>query len=73
MLPSLGNEAITLVKDTALIYIISLTEILKTTKEIASRYSIITPYFYAGLIYLGLSFLIDRIFKNMEKRNKVRV
>ena len=73
VLPSLGNEAITLVKDTALIYIISLTEILKTTKEIASRYSIITPYFYAGLIYLGLSFLIDRIFKNMEKRNKVRV
>lgn len=73
VLPSLGNEAITLVKDTALIYIISLTEILKTTKEIASRESIITPYFYAGLIYLGLSFLIDRVFKYMEKRNKVRV
>ena len=73
VLPSLGNEAITLVKDTALIYIISLTEILKTTKEIASRESIITPYFYACLIYLGLSFLIDRVFKYMEKRNKVRV
>lgn len=73
VLPSLGNEAITLVKDTALIYILSLTEILKTTKEIASRYSIITPYLYAGIIYLGLSFLIDKIFKNMEKKNKVRV
>lgn len=73
VLPSLGNEAITLVKDTALIYILSLTEILKTTKEIASRYSIITPYLYAGIIYLGLSFLIDKVFKNMEKKNKVRV
>ena len=73
VLPSLGNEAITLVKDTALIYIISLTEILKTTKEIANRYSIITPYLYAGIIYLGLSFLIDKVFKNIEKRNKVRV
>ncbi|MBP9478251.1 MAG: amino acid ABC transporter permease [Sebaldella sp.] len=73
VLPSLGNEAITLLKDTALIYILSLTEILKATKEIANRYSIITPYLYAGIIYLGLSFLIDKIFKNIEKRNKVRV
>ena len=73
VLPSLGNEAITLVKDTALIYILSLTEILKATKEIANRYSIITPYLYAGIIYLGLSFLIDKVFKNIEKRNKVRV
>ena len=32
VLPSLGNEAITLLKDTALIYILSLTEILKATK-----------------------------------------
>ena len=73
VLPSLGNEAITLVKDTALIYILSLMEILKATKEIANRYSIITPYLYAGIIYLGLSFLIDKVFKNIEKRNKVRV
>ena len=73
VLPSLGNEAITLVKDTVLIYILSLTEILKATKEIANRYSIITPYLYAGIIYLGLSFLIDKVFKNIEKRNKVRV
>lgn len=73
VLPSLGNEAITLLKDTALVYILSLTEILKATKEIANRYSIITPYLYAGIIYLGLSFLIDKIFKNIEKRNKVRV
>ena len=73
VLPTLGNEAITLVKDTALIYILSLTEILKATKDMANRYSIVTPYLYAGIIYLGLSFFIDKLFKNIEKQSKVRL
>ena len=33
VLPTLGNEAITLVKDTALIYVLAITEIMKRTKE----------------------------------------
>ena len=73
VLPTLGNEAITLVKDTALIYVLAITEIMKRTKELASTYYNITPYICAIIIYLALSLIIDRIFKYMEAKNKVRV
>ena len=73
VLPTLGNEAITLVKDTALIYVLAITEIMKRTKELASTYYNITPYICAIIIYLALSLIIDRIFKYMEAKNNVRV
>ena len=61
VLPTLGNEAITLIKDTSLIYVLAVTEVMKRTKELAI------------IIYLVLSFAVDRLFKNIEKRNKVRI
>ena len=73
VLPTLGNEAITLVKDTALVYVLSITEIMKRTKELASTYYNITPYICAIIIYLSLSLIIDRVFKYIEAKNKVRV
>ena len=73
VLPTLGNEAITLIKDTSLIYVLAVTEVMKRTKELANIYYNITPYICAIIIYLVLSFAIDRLFKNIEKRNKVRI
>ena len=73
VLPTLGNEAIALIKDTSLIYVLAVTEIMKRTKELANIYYNITPYICAIIIYLVLSLFVDRIFKNLEKKNKVRV
>ena len=73
VLPTLGNEAITLIKDTSLIYVLAVTEVMKRTKELANIYYNITPYICAIIIYLVLSFAVDRLFKNIEKRNKVRI
>lgn len=73
VLPTLGNEAISLIKDTSLIYVLSVTEIMKKTKELANTYYNITPYICAIIIYLILSLFVDRIFKSAEKRNKIRV
>lgn len=73
VLPALGNEAITLIKDTSLIYVLSITEVMKRTKELAGVYLQITPYICAIIIYLILSLLIDRLFKNIERTNKVRI
>lgn len=73
VLPSLGNEAITLIKDTSLIYVLAVTEVMKRTKELANVYYNIIPYICAVIIYLVLSLLVDRLFKNIEKRNKIRV
>jgi len=69
VLPTLGNEAITLIKDTSLIYVLAVTEVMKRTKELANFYYNITPYICAIIIYLVLSFAVDRLFKNIEKRN----
>ena len=38
VLPTLGSEAITLIKDTSLIYVLAVTEIMKRTKELANQY-----------------------------------
>lgn len=73
VLPSLGNEAISLIKDTSLIYVLSITEIMKRTKELANTYYIISPYICATLIYLILSFCVDKIFKKVESKNKIRL
>ena len=73
VLPTLGNEAITLIKDTSLVYVLAVTEVMKRTKELANIYYNITPYICAIIIYLVLSFAVDRIFKNIEKRNKIRI
>ena len=73
VLPTLGNEAISLIKDTSLVYILAVTEVMKRTKELANQYYNIKPYICAIIIYLILSFCVDRLFKTLEKRNKVRL
>lgn len=73
VLPTLGNEAISLIKDTSLVYILAVTEVMKRTKELANQYYNVKPYICAIVIYLILSFCVDRLFKNLEKRNKVRL
>ncbi len=73
VLPTLGNEAITLIKDTSLVYVLAVTEVMKRARELANIYYNVTPYICAIIIYLVLSLLVDRIFKNLEKKNKVRV
>lgn len=73
VLPTLGNEAISLIKDTSLIYVLAVTEIMKRTKELANKYYNVTPYICAIIIYLILSLVVDRIFKNLERKNKIRL
>ena len=51
----------------------AVTENMKRTKELANVYYNITPYICAIIIYLVLSLFVDRIFKNMERKNKMRV
>lgn len=68
IIPPLGNEAITLVKDTALCFVIALPEILKNASTIVSREFDVTAYFWAAAIYLLLTFIIIQIFRKIEKR-----
>lgn len=66
VLPSLGNEAITLVKDTALISAIGMAEILRNSKELVTNKFTIIPFILCAAIYLGLSSVIVSLFKYIE-------
>lgn len=68
IIPPLGNEGITLVKDTALCFVIALPEILKNASTTVSREFDVTAYFIAALVYLLLTFVIIQIFRKIEDR-----
>lgn len=67
-LPSIGNEVITLVKDTSLVYILGANDILKITKGIANRDATLLPYVVAGAIFLLMTYVITAIFNHIEKK-----
>lgn len=68
IIPPLGNEGITLVKDTALCFVIALPEILKNASTTVSREFDVTAYFIAAALYLILTFVIIQIFRKIEER-----
>lgn len=68
VLPPISNEAINLVKDTALVTVIGMPEILKAAKEILNRDFTITPFVIAAAIYLCLTFIIVFIFRKLEEK-----
>ncbi len=71
VLPPVANEAITLVKDTALIVVLGIGDILRNSKEIVARDFTISPFVIAALIYLAMNYLVVLFFKRLEKRYSV--
>jgi polar amino acid transport system permease protein len=67
-LPAVSNEAIILLKDTALITAIGLSDLLKVTKGIVNRTTNISAFAVAALFYLVLSYVLTLIFKRLEKK-----
>lgn len=67
-LPAVSNECITLVKDTALITAITVTEILHAAKAAVNRDANPVAYLVAALVYLFMNFILTRLFERLEKR-----
>lgn len=67
-LPSISNECITLVKDTALITAIGITEILYFTKGTVNRDVNATAYLVAAVFYLAMNFVLSKLFTRLEKK-----
>lgn len=68
VLPPMGNEAINLIKDTALCYVISMADIMKNAKVCVSRDFSITGFVLAAFLYLAITFIIINIFRMIERR-----
>lgn len=67
-LPSLANESITLMKDTALIYAVAVPELLHYAQTAVNRDLNFFPFVLAGIIYLLLTAVLTFIFKFFEKK-----
>jgi polar amino acid transport system permease protein len=66
--PVFTNELITLIKDTALVSVIALSDLLRKVREVVSRDFTISPFFMAAIFYLAVSFLIAEALKRVEKQ-----
>lgn len=72
MVPPLGNELITLLKDSSLVNIIAATDILYASKMVVGAFGRIwEPYLFAAFLYLVLTFIVTKLVAFMEKRFSV--
>lgn len=66
VLPPISNETINLVKDTSLIYILAMNDLLRVARTIVQREFDMTPFMIAGIFYLVMTFVLTWIFKKLE-------
>lgn len=67
-LPTICNECVTLVKDTALIFAIGVPELLSNTKKLVNSTANVTSYIITGAIYLVICMVLVQVFKNLERK-----
>lgn len=68
ILPPISNEVITLVKDTALVQVLGISELFRVAKNESSRIFSTTPIFIAGLFYLVMNWVVTRVFNFTENK-----
>ncbi len=70
ILPAMGNEIITLVKDTSLAFVLGIMEMFSAAKALAASEVSMVPYAIAALIYwvfcLVIEFILNRVEKKMD-------
>ncbi len=68
ILPAMGNEIITLVKDTSLAYVVGIMEMFSQAKALANSQVSMVPYMIAGAIYWVINFIVESILVRVEKK-----
>ncbi len=69
ILPPVSNEIITLVKDTSLIYVLAMNDLMRMARSIVQRDFNTTPFVVAACFYLGMTLILTWIFKKLEERH----
>ncbi len=67
IVPPMGNEVITLIKDTSLANVIAVTELMFRAQQQLNK-GLIWPIFYAGLFYLLFNTLVTYLLKVTERK-----
>ena len=71
VLPPLGNETITLLKDTSLVYILAMNDLMRVTRSIVQRDFDTTAFLVAGVFYLVCTFVLTKILTWLENKYAV--
>ena len=67
VLPPMSNETINLVKDTSLIYILAMNDLLRVARSIVQREFDMTPFVVAAVFYLAMTLVLTWGFKRLER------
>ncbi len=68
IVPPMGNEVITLVKDTSLVRVIAVYEVMWNGQAFIKSAGIIWPLFFVGVYYLAFSGILTLLLGRLEKR-----
>lgn len=69
ILPALGNELITLFKDTSLVSVIGMTELTKVARDVSARtYMALMPYIGIAVMYLIVVMILTYLLGIFERR-----
>ncbi len=71
ILPPISNETITLVKDTSLIYVLAMNDLLRAARGIVQRDFTTTPFLVAAAFYLLMTLVLTLGFQHLEKKYAV--
>ena len=71
ILPPISNETITLVKDTSLIYVLAMNDLLRAARGIVQRDFSTTPFIVAGAFYLLMTLVLTWGFQRLERKYAV--
>lgn len=66
--PAVANEVITLIKDTSLVYVVGIGELLRAGKIASNRDASLIPLVVVAIIYLIFTGILTKGFKFLEKK-----
>ena len=68
VLPAVTNEMITLVKDTSLAFVLTVTEMFTIAKQIAAAQASVMPLMAAGVFYYIFNLVVAVVMEHVEKK-----
>lgn len=68
ILPAMGNEIITLVKDTSLAFAIGVAEMFSTAKALVASQVSMLPFVFAAAFYWVFNFIVEVVLNRVEKK-----
>ena len=68
ILPAMGNEIITLVKDTSLAFAIGVAEMFSTAKALVASQVSMLPFVFTAVFYWVFNFVVEVVLGRVEKK-----